>query len=66
MKVKEAIFVPTNLYGKEINPLPWQIDAGNYDNFIIVAPTGAGKSLASYIWAETVLKIPHRDVPPSL
>ncbi|NAZ24068.1 MAG: DEAD/DEAH box helicase [Thermocrinis sp.] len=51
MKVKEAIFVPTNLYGKEINPLPWQIEAGQHDNLIIVAPTGAGKSVASYIWA---------------
>jgi len=49
--VKEAIFVPTNLYGREINPLPWQLEAGNYDNLIIVAPTGAGKSVASYIWA---------------
>jgi len=51
MKTKEAIFVPTNLYGKKINPLPWQLDAGNHDNLIIVAPTGAGKSVASYIWA---------------
>ena len=51
MKVKEVVFVPTNLYGKEINPLPWQIEAGNYDNLIISAPTGAGKSVASYIWA---------------
>ncbi len=51
MKVNEAIFVPTNLYGREINPLPWQVEAGNYDNLIIVAPTGAGKSVASYIWA---------------
>jgi superfamily II helicase len=51
MKVKEAIFVPANLYGREINPLPWQIESGNHDNLIIVAPTGAGKSVASYIWA---------------
>ncbi|MFZ8810956.1 MAG: DEAD/DEAH box helicase [Pyrobaculum sp.] len=49
--VKEDIFVPTNLYGREINPLPWQIEAGNYDNLIVSAPTGAGKSVASYIWA---------------
>jgi superfamily II RNA helicase len=51
MKTKEIIFVPTNLYGKEINPLPWQVEAGRHDNLIIVAPTGAGKSVASYIWA---------------
>jgi superfamily II helicase len=51
MKVKETLFVPTNLYGKEINPLPWQLDAGRHGNLIIVAPTGAGKSVASYIWA---------------
>jgi replicative superfamily II helicase len=51
MKVKGAIFVPANLYGKEIQPLPWQIEAGRHDNLIIVAPTGAGKSVASYIWA---------------
>jgi len=51
MKVKSAIFVPTNLYGKEIKPLPWQLDAGYHDNLIISAPTGAGKSVASYIWA---------------
>jgi len=51
MKVKEAIFVPTNFYGREIKPLPWQIEAGRYENLIIVAPTGAGKSVASYIWA---------------
>ncbi|MFZ8861705.1 MAG: DEAD/DEAH box helicase, partial [Thermocrinis sp.] len=51
MRVKTAVFVPANLYGREINPLPWQIEAGNYDNLIISAPTGAGKSIASYIWA---------------
>jgi superfamily II RNA helicase len=45
------VVVPTNLYGKEIKPLPWQIDAGEHDNLIITAPTGAGKSIASYIWA---------------
>jgi superfamily II RNA helicase len=51
MKAKEVIFVPTNLYGKEIKPLPWQLEAGKHDNLIITAPTGAGKSVASYIWA---------------
>jgi len=45
------MFISANLYGKEIKPLPWQLEAGNYDNLIIVAPTGAGKSVASYIWA---------------
>ncbi len=45
------MFISANLYGREINPLPWQIEAGRYDNLIIVAPTGAGKSVASYIWA---------------
>jgi superfamily II DNA or RNA helicase len=45
------VIISANLYGKEINPLPWQVEAGNYDNLIIVAPTGAGKSVASYIWA---------------
>ncbi|MCI4454932.1 MAG: DEAD/DEAH box helicase [Thermodesulfobacterium sp.] len=45
------MFIPANLYGKEIKPLPWQLEAGNHDNLIIVAPTGAGKSVASYIWA---------------
>jgi len=51
MKTKEAVFVSTNLYGKEIKPLPWQGEAGRHDNLIICAPTGAGKSVASYIWA---------------
>ncbi len=51
MKVKEAIFVPANLYGREIKPLPWQVEAGRHENLIICAPTGAGKSVASYIWA---------------
>jgi len=45
------VFVPINLYGKEIKPLQWQLDAGNHDHLIISAPTGAGKSVASYIWA---------------
>jgi superfamily II RNA helicase len=45
------MFISANLYGKEIKPFPWQIEAGNHDNLIIVAPTGAGKSVASYIWA---------------
>ncbi len=45
------MFISVNLYGKEIKPFPWQIEAGNHDNLIIVAPTGAGKSVASYIWA---------------
>lgn len=44
-----GVFV--NLYGKEIKPLDWQLSAADYDNLIIVAPTGAGKSVASYIWA---------------
>jgi superfamily II DNA or RNA helicase len=51
MRVKTDVFVPANLYGKEIKPLPWQLEAGRHDNLIIVAPTGAGKSVASYIWA---------------
>jgi Superfamily II RNA helicase len=45
------MFISANLYGREITPLPWQTEAGEYDNLIIVAPTGAGKSVASYIWA---------------
>ena len=45
------MFISANLYGKEIKPLPWQLEAGSYDNLIISAPTGAGKSVASYIWA---------------
>jgi superfamily II RNA helicase len=45
------MFISANLYGKEIQPFPWQREAGNHDNLIIVAPTGAGKSVASYIWA---------------
>jgi superfamily II RNA helicase len=43
--------VLVNLYGKEIKPLDWQLSAGEYDDLIVVAPTGAGKSVASYIWA---------------
>jgi superfamily II RNA helicase len=45
------MFISANIYGKEITPLPWQREAGNHDNLIITAPTGAGKSVASYIWA---------------
>jgi superfamily II RNA helicase len=45
------MFISANLYGKELQPFQWQIEAGNHDNLIIVAPTGAGKSVASYIWA---------------
>jgi len=45
------MFISANLYGREIKPLQWQLDAGRHNNLIIVAPTGAGKSIASYIWA---------------
>jgi len=45
------MFISVNLYGKEISPLPWQLDARSHNNLIITAPTGAGKSIASYIWA---------------
>lgn len=42
-----------NIYGVEINPYEWQVDMKNHckDNVFIIAPTGAGKSVAAYVWA---------------
>jgi len=43
--------IKTNIYGREINPFDWQEEAKNYKDLLIIAPTGAGKTVAAYNWA---------------
>jgi superfamily II RNA helicase len=43
--------VKTNIYGKTINPFDWQEKAKEYKDLLIIAPTGAGKTIAAYNWA---------------
>ncbi len=39
-----------NLYGIEIKPYQWQKEVQNHKDVLIIAPTGAGKSIAAYNW----------------
>ncbi len=40
-----------NIYGVEIKPYSWQEEVKDKENVFIIAPTGAGKSIAAYSWA---------------
>jgi superfamily II RNA helicase len=43
--------VRKNIYGKKITPFDWQVEAKNHKDLLIIAPTGAGKTIAAYNWA---------------
>jgi superfamily II RNA helicase len=43
--------VVKNIYGRKIELFDWQKQTKNYKNLLIIAPTGAGKSVAAYNWA---------------
>ncbi len=47
------MYLMKNIYGIKIKPYDWQGDMKNHceENIFIIAPTGAGKSIAAYIWA---------------
>jgi superfamily II RNA helicase len=42
--------IEKNIYGHKINPFDWQTNASNYKDLLIIAPTGAGKTIAGYNW----------------
>jgi superfamily II RNA helicase len=42
--------IEKNIYGHKINPFDWQTKASNYKDLLIIAPTGAGKTIAAYNW----------------
>jgi len=41
-----------NIYGKKIELYEWQKNINPDKDTIIIAPTGAGKSVAAYLWAD--------------
>jgi superfamily II RNA helicase len=43
--------IKKNIYGKKITPFDWQVEAKNHKDLLIIAPTGAGKTIAAYNWA---------------
>jgi superfamily II RNA helicase len=43
--------IKTNIYGKKITPFDWQDKAKEFKDLLIIAPTGAGKTIAAYNWA---------------
>ncbi|MGC8853225.1 MAG: DEAD/DEAH box helicase [Hydrogenobacter sp.] len=40
-----------NLYGKKIKLYDWQKEVNPAEDSFVIAPTGAGKSIAAYRWA---------------
>ena len=40
-----------NIYGKKITPYQWQTRVNKDKDTMVIAPTGAGKSVAAYLWA---------------
>jgi superfamily II RNA helicase len=43
--------IKKNIYGKKITPFDWQEKAKEHKDLLIIAPTGAGKTIAAYNWA---------------